>query len=220
MSMNPFISEVAAEHRRDLLRRAADHRLDRDARRGRGHARANRLRVRVRPVRRGDTPLLATIFDQLSLASRVARFLIPKSELTAKELHYFSDVDHHNHEAVIALTRLRREPIGVARFIRDVNDSTSAEVAVEVVDEWQNLGVGSMLVARLVERAVCENITHLTALMSADNQRSQRLLTKMGAVTGVARDGATVSYRVALAAPACIPQRRHAAPLASAGRAS
>ena len=220
MSMNAFTAEVAAERRRDLLRGAADHRVAHATHRGQGPARANRLNVRIRPLRPTDGPLLAAIFDGLTPASRLARYLFPKRVLTSSELHHFTNVDHHDHEAVIALTRLRGEPIGVARFIREIDDPTVAEVAVEVVDAWQNLGVGSMLAARLAERAVFENVTHFTALMSADNRRSKRLLTKMGAVTHVSLDGATVSYRIALPAPARIPQPRRTAPLTAAGCAS
>ena len=51
----------------------------------------------IRPIQAEDSLLLADIFDRLSPASRLARFLIPKRELTATELRYFTDVDHHNH---------------------------------------------------------------------------------------------------------------------------
>jgi len=217
MTVYPFTGDLAVEHRRDLRQGATDYRRANFALANPRHVRVIAASVRVRPVRPGDTALLAAIFDGLSPASRISRFLAPKRELTAAELRYFTDVDHHNHEAIIALTRRRGRPIGVARFIRDVNDSASAEVAVEVVDAWQNLGVGSMLVARLAARARSEGITEFTAFMSADNRRSRRLVTKTGSVTDVARDGATVSYRVVLPVLASLLAQRRATPLAPAG---
>lgn len=201
MTINPFAGELADEHGRDLRQHAVDYRLARSARRPGRRTRANRFNMRFRPVRPEDSPLLADIFAGLSPASRLARFLIPKRALTTAELRYFTDVDHHNHEALIAVTRLRGEPVGVARFIRNSDDPTSADVAVEVVDEWQNRGVGSMLAVRLAARAQRENISQFTALMSAANPRSRQLLTRVGDVTRVARDGPTVSYTVVLPAP-------------------
>jgi RimJ/RimL family protein N-acetyltransferase len=158
----------------------------------------NPISVRVRPLVPGDSALVADVFARLSPASRLARFLVPKWRLTGAELRYLTEVDHHDHEALIAVTRLGGEPVGVARFVRDSTEPTSAEVAVEVVDDWQGRGVGSLLVGRLARRARREGITQFTALMSADNTRSRRLLSMAGHLTLVERDGATVSYRVAL----------------------
>jgi|SRR5947209_13254586 len=217
--MNAFTSEVAAERRRDLLHNAAGYRLATSGRRPRRHPRATALTVRVRPVRPADSPLLADLFDRLSPASRLARFLVAKRELTAAELTYFTDVDHNNHEALIATTRLRGEPIGVARFIRDKDNPTAADVAMEVADEWQNLGVGSLLAAQLATCARRAGVTHFTALMAADNSRSRRLLTKLGTLTEAVRDGTTVSYRVALTMPESVPPPRPCASAVPAGRA-
>jgi RimJ/RimL family protein N-acetyltransferase len=145
--------------------------------------------------------LLADIFAGLSPHSRFARFLAPKGRLTAAELRYVTDVDHHDHEALIAITRLGGEPVGVVRFIRDLSNPTSAEFAAEVVDAWQNRGVGSLLATRIAARARQEDISELTALMSASNHRSARLIAKAGGVNHRTRDGGTVSYRVALPPP-------------------
>ncbi|MFZ2012738.1 MAG: GNAT family N-acetyltransferase [Nocardioides sp.] len=193
-------ADLAVEHRSGLRPPAADTPVRR-------FPPASRLTVVVRQARSGDSALLADIFDGLSPASRLSRFLVPKWRLTAAELHYFTDVDHHEHEAVIALTRLRAEPVGIARFVRHRDDPTSAEVAVEVVDEWQGRGVGSLLGRHLAARARGEGVARFTALMSADNTRSKRLLEKLGTLTVVARDGATVEYRVTL------PGQAPAAPL-------
>src|ERR1051325_93706 len=59
--------------------------------------------VLIRPVRGADAPLLADGFARLSAASRQMRFLGVKKELSAAELRYFTDVDHHDHEALAAL---------------------------------------------------------------------------------------------------------------------
>jgi RimJ/RimL family protein N-acetyltransferase len=200
MTISPFAQELSEERVRDLRKQTLDH-VSTSARRARPPTRARGLTLRVRPVRPRDAPLLADIFARLSPASRFARFLSPKQKLTAAELGYFSDIDHHNHEALIAITRVHGEPVGVARFIRDPENPTSAEIAVEVVDAWQNRGVGSLLATRIAARARREKISQLTALMLASNHRSARLLAKVGGVTDVTRDGSTLSYRVTLPVP-------------------
>jgi hypothetical protein len=56
--------------------------------------------VLIRPVRPVDAPLLADGFARLSARSRQLRFLTQKKELSPAELCYFTDVDHHDHEAL------------------------------------------------------------------------------------------------------------------------
>ncbi|HET9970254.1 MAG TPA: hypothetical protein VFQ68_18620 [Streptosporangiaceae bacterium] len=60
-------------------------------------------RVLIRPVRSTDASLIAEGFARLSEQSRRMRFLGKKDELTAAELHYYANVDHHDHEALGAL---------------------------------------------------------------------------------------------------------------------
>jgi hypothetical protein len=153
MSMSMVTSELGARHCRALLQRASCYRPAKSASPARQHPRASWLTVCVRPVRPGDSPLLTDIFARLSPASRLARFLSSKRGLTTAELRYFTDVGHHSHEALTAITRLHGEPLGVARFIRDPREPTSADVAIEVVDEWQNRSAGALLATRLPARA-------------------------------------------------------------------
>ena len=56
--------------------------------------------VLIRPIRGADAPLLADGFARLSLPSRQMRFLTPKRELSAAELRYLTEIDHHDHEAL------------------------------------------------------------------------------------------------------------------------
>ena len=137
--------------------------------------------VLIRQVRRADAPLLADGFGRLSDASRQLRFLGKKKELSAAELRYFTEVDHHDHEALGALDRADGRGVGVARYVRDAEDPQAAEIAVTIVDDWQGRGLGTELLARLSDRARSEGICRFTALVSADNIAMARLLQNMGA---------------------------------------
>jgi elongation factor P--beta-lysine ligase len=101
------------------------------------------VRVTLRPIAPGDKPLVAASFERLSEESRYRRFFTTENELSAAELAYFVDVDHHDHEAIIAIDPLSGEALGVARYVRLKDDAEVAEVAVIVADDWQRRGLGA-----------------------------------------------------------------------------
>ena len=154
-------------------------------------------RVLIRPVRSADAPLLADGFARLSDRSRRMRFLGPKDELTEAELRYFTDVDHHDHEALGALDRAGGSGVGVARYIRDRDDPHAAEIAVTVVDDWQGRGLGAELLAQLSGRACQEGIRRFTAAVAADNAAMAGLLRNFGGEQ-VSREFGTDEYEIVL----------------------
>src|SRR5438874_8312844 len=109
-------------------------------------------RVVVRPVRPDDKEAIAAAFGRLSDESRYRRFLAPIPALTASELRYLTEVDHHDHEALIAYEADSGDGIGAARFVRAAADPSVAEAAVVVDDRWQERGLGTALCRLLVER--------------------------------------------------------------------
>ncbi|HMI23677.1 MAG TPA: GNAT family N-acetyltransferase [Streptosporangiaceae bacterium] len=153
--------------------------------------------VLIRPVRRADAPLLADGFARLSARSRRLRFLSPKEELSPAELGYFTDVDHHDHEALGALDHADGRGVGIARYIRDAADPQAAEIAVTVIDDWQGRGLGTELVAQLSERARFEGIRRFTALVAADNPAMARLLRNVRADL-VRREPGALQYEITL----------------------
>lgn len=137
--------------------------------------------VLIRPIHHDDAPLLVEGFARLSAESRSLRFLTSKSKLSPAELRYFTEVDHHDHEAIGAVDRADGRGLGVARYIRNPDDPQAAEVAVVVIDDWQGRGLGTELLSQLVRRAHQEGIRRFTALVAVDNAGVTRLLQSMGA---------------------------------------
>jgi RimJ/RimL family protein N-acetyltransferase len=168
-------------------------------------------KVLIRQVQPADAQLLADGFDRLSDKSRRMRFLARKDRLSAAELRYFTDVDHHDHEALGALDQADGRGVGVARYVRDAEDPHAAEIAVTVVDDWQGRGLGTELLTRLSGRARSEGISRFTALVADDNVVMAGLLRNMGAnLTG--RGPGTVEYEIALTLPATVGAQACPAP--------
>ena len=156
-------------------------------------------RALVRAIRPDDAPGLAEAFEQLSETSRYRRFFSVKPHLSEQSLAYFTNVDHHDHEALIAVAPDSGRLVGVARFIRDPREPDQAEVAVTVIDSWQRRGLGTVLLRELAWRAAEEGIRHFTAEILADNRPMLTLAHRLGRAE-TTRDGTTVSARIDLPA--------------------
>jgi RimJ/RimL family protein N-acetyltransferase len=134
----------------------------------------------IRPLEPGDKPLLVEGLKRMSEESRYRRFLAPKPSFTAAELAYLTEVDHHDHEALIAIEPESGDPVGVARYVRDPVQQHVAEAALAVVDEWQHRGVGTALLRHLIARARQEDVRRFRASVLSDNQPMLRLLDQPG----------------------------------------
>jgi RimJ/RimL family protein N-acetyltransferase len=153
----------------------------------------------VRPIRADDKPAVASAFERLSEQSRYQRFMTAISELSESQLGYLTEVDHHDHEALIAFDPADGTGVGVGRFVR-LEDGTSAEAAVTVVDDWQGRGLGTALSALLAERAREEGIDRFTALLLATNEQMQDVLASLGPSKMLSREAGTIEIEVAIPA--------------------
>jgi RimJ/RimL family protein N-acetyltransferase len=206
MMIHPDIyAALARERSATLMAQAAAARRARPARPGGEPPAISRqvlLRdgspVLIRPVRSTDAQLLTEGFARLSERSRRLRFLGRKNTLTEADLRYYTDVDHHDHEALGALDHVRGGGVGIARYVRDREDPHAAEIALAIVDDWQGRGLGTELLARLSERACQEGICRFTALIAPDNAAMAGLLRSFGGGL-VRRDYGTLEYEIELA---------------------
>ena len=163
---------------------------------------AERLRdgqeILIRPIRPDDREELAAGMRRLSPESRYRRFFTPTSELSSAALSYLTEVDHHDHEALVALEPGSEHGIGVARFVRSPDDPELAEVAVAVADSWHNRGVATALLDRLTERAREEGVRRFSAEVLADNRPMLELIDELGEVILRRNDHGAVELEVEL----------------------
>ena len=141
---------------------------------------ADGTRLRFRLITPDDRDRLAGLFARLTSESRLRRFLSPKRELTPRELVFLTHIDHVGHEAIAAVDQRDGSIVGVARYVRVADRVGVAEVAVEVADELQNMGIGTALARRLVERARANGFTLLTATTLWENRPARALLRRLG----------------------------------------
>jgi RimJ/RimL family protein N-acetyltransferase len=171
--------------------------------------------LEIRPIEPGDKAILTAVFEQSSDESRYRRFLGPRGNLSRTELHYLTEVDHHDHEALMALDPVTGNGVGVARYVRDRERPDSAEIAVAVVERWQGRGVGKVLLHRLAGRASEEGVGRFTALMLVDNKPMAHLLEDLGAAQVVSRDQGAVELAVDLSQRSTRPPPLSPPPLRS-----
>lgn len=167
----------------------------------------------LRPLDSSDRERIVAAFNRLSEESRYRRFFAPLHELSDRSLEYLTDIDHSDHEAIIALDQVTDELIGIARYVRGEPGSDRAEAAVVVADDWQHVGLGRVLLEQLVARARAEGICRFTALVQADNRRALELLAEIGP-TSRSLEGGLVELDIEL------PEERLGTALGAALRAA
>jgi RimJ/RimL family protein N-acetyltransferase len=150
----------------------------------------------ARPLEPGDRALLAGFMERLGEDSRYQRFLAHRDSFTERELDYLTELDHHDHEAIVAIDPATSEAVGVARYIR--TGPRIAEIAVTVADDWQGRGVGARLLRLLARRARREGVHTFVGLTLAGNDPALRLLSGLG---GARRSRAGTHMRISADLP-------------------
>jgi RimJ/RimL family protein N-acetyltransferase len=145
--------------------------------------------IALERLRRGQRRLVVEVFDGLSDRSRSLRFHGAKPRLRGDEVERLADVGCCGREAVAAVERGSRRAIGIARFVRDEDDPRSAEVAFEVVDDWQGRGVGRSLMQELLPLAHAAGIDRFRARVIPGNDAAVAILRRAGRIVATAFDG-------------------------------
>ncbi len=173
--------------------------------------------VLVRPIGPDDKERLLDAFERSSPESRYRRFFSPTPRLSAAQLRYLTEVDHHEHEALQAVDLQTNEGLGVARFVRSPDDPTIAEVAVAVVDDWQGRGLASALLHDLAARARDEGIERFSASVLAENDPIMNLFRGFGDVHVTGHDHGVVELLIDLPDEGIPKTLRHAVRAAASG---
>jgi GNAT superfamily N-acetyltransferase len=173
------------------------------------HVLADGTRVTIRHIRPEDAEELRRGFERLSPQSRYRRFLGGVTSLSDEQLRYLTQVDGHDHVALVATTLPEgaTEPVGlgVARYVRAADEPAVAEAAITVQDEVQGRGIGRLLGLVLARAALERGVTRFRGEILADNEAVRGLLADVGA--SVKHVDGVVVFDLDLEPPPSEPER-------------
>jgi GNAT superfamily N-acetyltransferase len=128
--------------------------------------------VTLSPLRPEDRYLLVDGLEQLSPESRFTRFGQGLAHLTHAELEYLSNVDQRTHVAWGG--SIDEDSAGVGRYICLEEDGI-AEVAVTVIDDYQGLGLGTLLFQALAAVARHDGVRAFRFEVVPGNEPMERM---------------------------------------------
>src|SRR5262249_61389148 len=121
--------------------------------------------LRLRPIKRDDTGSLIELHNRLSPRSVYLRFFSPLPELTPERAAELCSVDYRNSFALVG--ELGGRIVAVARYYRDKQDNSRAEVSFLTEDSLQRRGIATRMLERLAEVARDQNNLGVDALGAA-----------------------------------------------------
>lgn len=142
----------------------------------------NGWQVEVRPIRAEDAPLITIFHRQLSEESIRFRYFHNKSNLTQRDLSILSHINYDRQMAFIAEylgDDGSKEMLGVVRVWNDP-DNIRTEFSVIIRDDLQGLGIGSLLMKKMID--YCTNIGTLEMIgkIMVDNHPMRALMKHLG----------------------------------------
>jgi RimJ/RimL family protein N-acetyltransferase len=171
--------------------------------------------VTIREIRVDDGERLRAAHARLSAEAQYSRFLGPKPALSEADARYLVEVDGCGHFALVATLVYDPEVIvGVARFVRLVDDPGTAEFAIVVGDPYQHRGLATEMVQELIEAARERGVERFVASVLAGNKAGLGLVRhfsagigeerRLGVVTEIEFDLATAQASTWRVGPAII----------------
>lgn len=163
---------------------------------------ADGRRITIGRLTPRDRPLIEAAMARLSPESSRRRFFTVRHRLSDRELDDLTQPGRPGALAIGAAAHYpdgRVEGVGVARFVGAPGDPASAEVAVTVVDDYQNLGIGRRLLQRLGREALRRGVRRFTGLVLEDNAPMLALLQRVAQRLVRRRSGEHVAVEIPLA---------------------
>jgi acetyltransferase len=141
--------------------------------------------VTIRPIRPEDEPKLVTFHERLSERSvylRYANLMKLEQRVAHERLARICFIDYDREMALVAERPTEEgedEIIAVGRLTQ-LPGRNEAEFAMLVIDEYQEEGIGTELLRRLVQVGEDEGLDRITADVLQQNQAMQRVCKKLG----------------------------------------
>jgi CRP-like cAMP-binding protein len=135
----------------------------------------------LRPVLPGDNERTTHSPVEFSSETLYRRFQTPQNP-TESLMRYLFEVDYVHHFVWVMTDGFDGPVVADARFVRDGDDPTVAEVAFIVGDEYQGRGIGTFLLGALAVAAAYHGVQRFSARVLTDNYPMRAILDHFGAV--------------------------------------
>ena len=135
----------------------------------------------IRPIQKEDKQRLIDGLNKMSQESIHHRFLGFKKGFSDKELKHLTEVDGQKNFAVaIGLLNSQSsiEGVGIGRYHINYEDSKAAEVAITIIDEFQGIGLGTIIMNHLIKVALSNEITEFQGILESTNDGMMALIKK------------------------------------------
>lgn len=153
-------------------------------------------RVSIRPIRPEDDSALVDVFEHLSPQTVYQRFFTALPELTPGMARYLSHVNYRSRMALVAEVDGRL--VGVGRYER-TPDPEVAELGLVVLDEWQDRGLGRVLLRETLRAAQANGIHRFRADVLSENRRMARLLASEAEIVGRQMEAGVITFQLKIA---------------------
>ena len=140
----------------------------------------NGTEVILRSIKPEDEMLWLEMFKSFSDESVWYRFFNVIKDTPHEVRIRYCNINYDNEIAIIAeLQEEQKKMLGVVRFTLD-SDKKSGELAFIVADQWQDLGLGTIMVNHVLNICRDKKIEIIYSFMLPNNYRGIRFLKKMG----------------------------------------
>lgn len=142
----------------------------------------NGWEVEVRPIRAEDAPLITSFHGQLSEESIRFRYFHNKADLTQRDLSMLSHINYDRQMAFIAEHLVEdgsKEMLGVVRVWNDP-DNIRTEFSVIIRDDLQGLGIGSLLMNKMINYCKSVGTLEMIGKIMVDNHPMRALMKHLG----------------------------------------
>jgi L-amino acid N-acyltransferase YncA len=163
-------------------------------------------RVTIRPIEASDREAFLTFHAALSDESRYLRYFSARRRLPEGEIRHYTEVDQRDHAGVGAW--LDGALVGHALYDR-LGAEDAAEVALEVADACQGLGIGTAMLEELARDALRAGIRRFVGHVLPTNARMLQVFRDLGFADHAVFEDGVVRVELALGAtPRFVAARR------------
>jgi acetyltransferase len=158
-------------------------------------------RLLIRPIRPADAAEHNAFFHRLSPEDIRLRFFAAVRELSSAQLAKFTRLDYDRDMAFIAVRVVTGQTVAVARLARGA-DPLVAEFAVIVQHDFQDRGLATHLMRRLLDWAPVHGVREVVGEILAENVAMIDLASHLGfGLRHLPEDRQIIEARLSLASP-------------------